>query len=622
MEIQSNLEDIKEAKNDSELTDLYFDARKKLEELKLQLREADDGQADTTSFLASIQKVSDWQKSLPPTEGPPVQSSCYGSLPASPTSPCLDPNESHFNSINIPRDKTQEIDSGCPGSDRSTLWLSYLASKRMSPSTRSNSKSKENVSNSLYNLEEESHLPSPKAKSLQSPVVTPRDIVNMNNDFVRSITIERQHSNKDILATSTPKNIVKDDFSSDERDEAKLQSDVLATPVRSLKRLSTCKNLFPGVESHDLAQQIDNEILELRNFFDDHREEMMYLLHGNKDPLVMNNSLPFIPTQNVVAKDNKMSHSLTNFGTNDPDLDSFQFRREMSGGSSPDLPDPSQFYLLDHPSQSLQEWKREESESEPNMDPTLRIRKMEFLKRRKKKEKHRRSRQFSDEAEDLHHPVKQNIHSFFPKCAPGDQREDDIGLDLGNDDNVVIPMLNLSDLTSEVTAPDMSLISEAFSVTHDSNHHEPRDHLDSGCYGAEMMVRGSKTSRSIACDTIDLPNLPTMKCPSSTQTTPGRLDGVYNSSLRAFNKSLPALQKSTPKLLDELLDVPNKSQQVIIINQSDCDHKKKKKEKRKKQKQNEELKELLKSLDSATVMAEKLRQRSETLLENLNHHLL
>ena len=111
MEIQSNLEDIKEAKNDSELTDLYFDARKKLEELKFQLREAYDGQADTTSFLASIQKVSDWQKSLPPTEGPPVQSSCYGSLPASPTSPCLDPNESHFNSINIPRDKTQEIDS-------------------------------------------------------------------------------------------------------------------------------------------------------------------------------------------------------------------------------------------------------------------------------------------------------------------------------------------------------------------------------------------------------------------------------------------------------------------------------------------------------------------------------
>ena len=135
------------------------------------------------------------------------------------------------------------------------------------------------------------------------------------------------------------------------------------------------------------------------------------------------------------------------------------------------------------------------------------------------------------------------------------------------------------------------------------------------------MVRGSRTSRSIACDTIDLPNLPTLKCPSSTQTTPGRLDGGHLSSLKAFNKSLPVLQKSTPKLLDDLLDVPNNSQQVIIIKQSDCEHKKKK-EKRKKKKQSEELKQLLKSLDSATVMAEKLKQRSETLLENLNHHLL
>ena len=36
-----------------------------------------------------------------------------------------------------------------------------------------------------------------------------------------------------------------------------------------------------------LAQQIDQEILELRNFFDDHREEMLFLIsdqpqtHGN-----------------------------------------------------------------------------------------------------------------------------------------------------------------------------------------------------------------------------------------------------------------------------------------------------------------------------------------------------
>ena len=88
--------------------------------------------------------------------------------------------------------KTQEIDSGCPGSDRSTLWLSYLQSKRASPSTRSNSKSKENISTSLYNLEEETFPPSPRPRLAgdQAPV-TPRDIVQLNTDFVASITIEQ-----------------------------------------------------------------------------------------------------------------------------------------------------------------------------------------------------------------------------------------------------------------------------------------------------------------------------------------------------------------------------------------------------------------------------------------------
>ena len=136
-----------------------------------------------------------------------------------------------------------------------------------------------------------------------------------------------------------------------------------------------------------------------------------------------------------------------------------------------------------------------------------------------------------------------------------------------------------------------------------------------------MMVQGSKTSRSIACDTIDLPNFPTLKYPSSTQTTPGRLETAFQSSSKGINKSLPILKKSTPKLLDDILDAPISSQQVIIIKQADCDHKTKK-GKRKKKTQNDELKQLLKSLDSATVMAEKLKKRSETLLENLNNQLL
>jgi hypothetical protein len=35
----------------------------------------------------------------------------------------------------------------------------------------------------------------------------------------------------------------------------------------------------PSPPSSSLAQQIDREILELRNFFEDHREEMMSMLY-------------------------------------------------------------------------------------------------------------------------------------------------------------------------------------------------------------------------------------------------------------------------------------------------------------------------------------------------------
>ena len=188
-----------------------------------------EDQVDTAqSFLASIKKVSDWQVSLPAQASANTNvSSCYGSgsLPTSPTSPdpvngrqfdrwgLCDPASfclmKYNSSITIPS-KTTENDSGCPGSDRSTLWLSYLQSKRASPSTRSNSKSKENISNSLYNLEEESVSPSPRKKSLHQGEgqVTPRDIVDINKDFVASITIERNENQRDIKQlASTPENL-------------------------------------------------------------------------------------------------------------------------------------------------------------------------------------------------------------------------------------------------------------------------------------------------------------------------------------------------------------------------------------------------------------------------------
>ena len=565
---------------DSETFDLYRDAKEKLEELKLKLQAGLE--PESSYFQASIQKVSDWQRSLPtpqhvtcpaahcrattPTSQQQLHSSCYGSLPPSPSSPA-DLHESNFNSINNNASKT-EADSGCPGSDRSTLWLSYLQSKRISPSTRSNSKSKENISNSLYNVEEES--PSPRLHP-RSSVITPRDIVNMNNEYVKSITIEKSEAAP--VATSTP-NI----HPHDDTDEEESQRQVPPTPVRSVKKMSTCKNLFPGVESQELAEQIDHEILELRNFFDDHREEMMYLLHTNKDPITLNTSLPFFQADNPHQRENKMFQSLTNIETRHFD---------ESEISTPDLPDPRLFQFQDQIRvknqsqqqmfQSLQDWRpgRDESESDVNIDPTLRIRKMEFMKRRRKKERQRR-RFNIDEDETDQLPSKQNIHSFFPKfdnrVPSSPQRSQHVFEDSLGDNG--IPMLNLSDLTSEVTAPDISIISEAFSAANDQDNRRCNDGL-------------SRTSRSIACDTKDL--RPTFKCPSSTQTTPGRPVTCHSALCRVttpgreLNKSMPLLQHNSEV---HLLDVPSQHSQVVIIKQSDCDHKKKSKDsKRRKKKQ-------------------------------------
>lgn len=231
-----------------------------------------------------------------------------------------------FSSLRQPQclNRTLDADSGCPGSDRSTLWFSYLQSKRISPSTRSNSKSKENIHNSLYNLEEET-ICSPIRTKSEHPV-TPREIVNMNTDFVQSITIESNDLLRDLVPLE-PENPLQvnneergDSYSSAEEVIEGHNNNFPATPAKSATKLKTCKNLFPGVESHDLAAQIDNEILELRNFFDDHREEMMFLLHGNKDEIdsAHNTSLPaFKQNASRSLEETKNSKSLMNIRTRD-----------------------------------------------------------------------------------------------------------------------------------------------------------------------------------------------------------------------------------------------------------------------------------------------------------------
>ena len=425
--------------------------------------------------------------------------------------------------------KTQEIDSGCPGSDRSTLWLSYLQSKRASPSTRSNSKSKENISTSLYNLEEETFPPSPRPRLAgdQAPV-TPRDIVQLNTDFVASITIEQ------LAATSTPLQ-PGDRGHQSSSDEQQPPRPVPPTPARTAARLTACKTLFPGVENSELAQQIDNEILELRNFFDDHREEMLHLLHGGKE--AADTSLPVLPPPAHAQWGGAQTQSLGNLRHQSAAATS------TDRSATPELPDPALFPGAECGAgagrggmfSSLQDWAtwREESESEQQQDNTLRIRKLEFEKRRRKKERQRR-RLVTGEGEEVGQPLKQNIQSFFPTFQEfHDPSRHNPGL-AGEDEDNEIPLLNLSDLTSEVTAADMSVISEAFSAV---NGLGLEQEADSGCSARPGPGPRGEVARSVGCDTLDLGCAKTTSSSAATPTR-ARHPAASLGSHTAFNLSL------------------------------------------------------------------------------------
>ena len=428
--------------------------------------------------------------------------------------------------------------------------------------------------------------------------VTPREILSINNHFVKSITIQSFDTPQDLGATkydfpqtSTPHDgggQYVTDLSDDEYEmvnaiklrEEKNAEELLQTPVRSLNKLKACKSLFPGVESEALAQQIDNEILELRNFFDDHREEMMFLLHGKgEEEERMNQSLPG-PVLGPRCEEKTRFHSLVNINQ--------QERGER--GETPVLPDPDNYSpsvsSLSPPVprarppmfRSLQAWPGCEDSESDGLQPTLLIRKAEFQARRRRRRRDRQRRRGATSSTER----ERTIHSYFPVVSSGPvlshTRHQDGG-DGGDGDGDgsdygLIPRLNLSDLTSEITAPDMSLISEEFSLANGTNnrhilHYEEPDNAQ-------------KTCRSIACDTLDLVHHQT-KFPTSTQTTPGKNDHqhsrVFSSTeALAVNKSLPIfpISEVDPALVD--------SQKLIIINRTACDHKQSKKKKKKKSK--------------------------------------
>ena len=324
-------------KNDTDVTNKV----RKLENLKKQLGEdtkvdieakaLEMGNAVQSPILESIQKVQDWQNSLPPPENIP---NYYSSLPTSPTPPVplINPNQ------NV----SFEVDSGCPGSE---LWSSNIQSQRVTSNSRSISR--ENLGTPLYEVEEENIRYIGKAEKTNESSTKPEHILSLNTEFVSNISIEqgvklsaRAESEVRKAGSNQYRNIFKDQR---ELYKKQLPVNMTSTPIkqntdlqrerpsnsvpssphaRNLtrtritpkisreweskglvepklnyrnKQSSNC--LFPeqidkGAHSQTLSKQIDDEILELRNFFEDHREEMISLLHGPGEDVGNHRSLP------------------------------------------------------------------------------------------------------------------------------------------------------------------------------------------------------------------------------------------------------------------------------------------------------------------------------------------
>jgi len=314
---------------------------------------------------SAIAKVERWQSSLPPSHTLP---SCYGSLPTSP-SPSPPPAPP-------PRPASPpDLDSGCPGSDRSTLYTSYLQSRGLSPSSKCKSRENLGAGTPLYTMPEE-----------QLMVASPREILTQDTKFLTSVTIQSgvrltpraeaelalRRSNQPSptacrlgpAMTSTPTSarvgLVRSDGFPDleavargeelvhcptdiSSDEKQLREEVmeeerrmrlsLQCPPTPVKARTPRRCLFPGQTGQPqiLAEQIDSEILELRNFFEDHREEMMSLLHGEEEQQ-RNISLPLF--HQVDVKPVHKSSSMIFIPQQHEEAD------EEDRGSTPPLPNP------------------------------------------------------------------------------------------------------------------------------------------------------------------------------------------------------------------------------------------------------------------------------------------
>lgn len=252
-----------------------------------------------TVAMDPIEKVEKWQQSdlhlgSPAKEytGLPSATSCYGSLPPSPTmetsTPCKGPHQHPLTAISP---TPHEHDSGYPGSDRSAMRLQLLSLHKQGSTSSSYSGGRKPLI--LSNVEEERAAASTnnlknECTSATSRKTTGKRAASMHTTYLNSVT-DLSSDERSMFDTKVDDNHLREEKvdGTEEDDEH--------YPIVPEKYQQTLVALTPGSTSGSrqrqqqpmiLATQIDQEIMELRNFFEDHREEMMTLIQENSQELI------------------------------------------------------------------------------------------------------------------------------------------------------------------------------------------------------------------------------------------------------------------------------------------------------------------------------------------------
>ena len=241
-----------------------------------------------------IEKVEQWQQgdlrlASPSKEVPPSATSCYGSLPPSPTIETSTPfkGSSHQHPLTAISPTPFEQDSGYPGSDRSAMRLQMFSLHKQGSTSSSYSGGRKNMI--LSNVEEEraaaAAAMNPRKETSGLAVgssCVEKKAASMHTTYLNSVT----DLSSDERSMFEVKGVGEEDQDEITEERYPIVPEKYLHPQRPAGGRGGAPMKRQQQQPMILATQIDQEIMELRNFFEDHREEMMTLIHDNSQELV------------------------------------------------------------------------------------------------------------------------------------------------------------------------------------------------------------------------------------------------------------------------------------------------------------------------------------------------